>query len=62
MTHSKNHWSNESTMLEYVNNVIVPYVDKVCNDLGVDVSQSALALFDHFKGQMTDKSTTSYPS
>ena len=57
VTHSKNHWSNESTMLEYVNNVIVPYVGKVRNDLGVEVSQSALALFDHFKGQMTDAVT-----
>ncbi len=44
-------------MLEYVNDVIVPYVDRVRDDLGVDDGQAALALFDHFKGQMTSAIT-----
>ena len=26
VTHSKNHWSTEKTMLEYVDNIIVPYI------------------------------------
>ena len=27
ITHSPNHWSNESTMLGYINHIIVPYLD-----------------------------------
>ena len=26
ITHTPNHWSNEDTMLDYINNIIVPYV------------------------------------
>ena len=44
-------------MLEYVEDVIVPYVKRVQNDLGVDDSQAALALFDHFRGQLTSAVT-----
>ena len=35
-------------MSENVNDVIVPYVNRVHDDLGVDDGQAALALFDHF--------------
>ena len=53
ITHSSNHWSNEETMLKYINDIIVPYVERVRNDLGTDDSQAALGLFDQFKGQLT---------
>lgn len=53
ITHSDNHWSNESTMLTYINDIIVPFVERVRDDLGTDNSQAALAVFDHFKGQLT---------
>ena len=55
ITHSVNHWSNEDTMLLYIKEVIVPYVDRVRYDMNVDESQAALAIFDHFKGQLTEK-------
>ena len=53
ITHSDNHWSNESTVLTYINDIVVPFVERVHDDLGTDDSQAALALFDHFKGQLT---------
>lgn len=58
ITHSHNHWSNESTMLEYIEDVIVPYVKRVREDLDTDEDQAALALFDHFKGQLTANVTS----
>ena len=51
--HSQNHWSNENTMLDYVNEIIVPYVDAVRENLSLGPDQAALAIFDHFKGQLT---------
>ena len=56
ITHSPNHWTNELTMLAYIKNVIVPFVDKVRSDLGKE-DQAALVLFDHFKGQLTQNIT-----
>ena len=48
VTHSKNHWSTETTMLEYVDNIIVPYIS--ANRENDD--QSALVIMDNFKGQV----------
>ena len=31
----------------------MPFVERVHEDLGTNESQAALALFDHFKGQLT---------
>ena len=33
ISHSSNHWSNEGTMIEYITEVIVPYVDWKGDDL-----------------------------
>ena len=55
VTHSENHWSNESTMLTYLETIIIPYVESVREHLGLDDNQSALAIYDHFKGQLTKK-------
>ena len=33
ITHSSNHWFNEDTMVEYIQEVIVPYVECVCEGL-----------------------------
>ena len=40
-------------MLTYINDIIVPFVGRVFDNLGTDDTQAALALFDHFKGQLT---------
>ena len=54
ITHSDNHWSNEKTMLGYIKEIIVPFVASVRDRLNVDHSQAALAIFDCFKGQLTE--------
>ena len=57
ITHSENHWSNEQTMLNYIDKIIVSFVERVREDLGLDKQQAALAIFDHFKGQLSDRIT-----
>lgn len=54
ITHSKNHWSNESTMTDYFNYIILPYVVETRRKLGLDPQHPALVLFDYFKGQCTE--------
>ena len=56
ITHSDNHWSNELTMLPYIEMVIVPYVTRVRRELEKE-EQAALAIFDCFKGQVTQRIT-----
>ena len=44
-------------MLQYIRGVIVPFVDRKCEDLSLNDDYPVLAIFDHFKGQLTDKIT-----
>ena len=57
ISHSPNHWSNEETMIEYITDVIVPYVEQKRDDLQLNNDHAAVAIFDHFKGQLTEKVT-----
>ena len=41
--HSPNHWSNEDTMLHYVQEIIIPYVSSTRQALGLPPTQEALA-------------------
>lgn len=52
ITHSPKHWSTENTMLQYIDNIIVPYVENVRQSLGE--SRPALVVIDNFKGQVTE--------
>ena len=52
ITHSSKHWSTEQTMLEYVEHIIAPYVQKVHESFQPDTS--ALVIMDNFKGQITE--------
>ncbi len=54
IVHNVKHWSNEATMLSYIQNVIVPFVEKVREE---DGNKPALAIFDCFKGQLTENIT-----
>ena len=47
--HSKNHWSNADTMCRYMEKVIVPYVERVRDELDLPLRQKALCIFDVFK-------------
>ena len=44
-------------MLQYIRGIIVPFVDHKREDLNLDDDYPALAIFDHFKGQLTDSIT-----
>ena len=55
MTQSPRHWSNEETMLQCIHNVIIHFVDQTRQRIGVDEQQPVLAIFNHFKGQMTER-------
>ena len=52
ITHLPYHWSNESTMLDYTNHIIVPYLQKTREYIGED--RTALVIIDNFKGQVTE--------
>ena len=53
ITHSDNHWSNETTMINYISKIIVPFVKNKRKELKKTDDQVALAIFDEFKGQIT---------
>ena len=53
ITHSSNHWSTETTMIQYVQNIVIPYVRNVQEVLNED--KAALVIMDNFKGQTTEK-------
>ena len=53
ITHSDNHWSNETTMINYIAKIIIPFVRKKHRELKKTEDQVALAIFDEFKGQVT---------
>ena len=48
ITHSLKHWSNEKTMIQYVESIIVPFVEQTRESLGEDK-----AAVDNFKGRFT---------
>ena len=52
ITHAPNHWSNEFTMIQYINNIVVPYIVKVREQFSD--TTPALVIMDNFKGQITD--------
>ena len=49
ITHNDNHWSNETSMLEYLEKVIKPYKDKTIQELGLHDDQRMIVLFDVFR-------------
>ena len=52
VSHLHNQWSSETTMIEYIENVIIPSVENV-RKLGDE--KSVLAIIDNFKGQRNDR-------
>ena len=53
VTHSPRHWSTEETMVQYIEEIILPYVQRQ-RDALEDTSTAALVIIDNFKGQITD--------
>ena len=50
VTHSPKHWSNEDTMLDYIREIIIPYVERRRDQLE---EKPAVVIMDNFKGQIT---------
>ena len=46
VTCTLNHWSNEDKMKEYIEHIIVPYVDCRCKAFKLTPDHPALAIFD----------------
>lgn len=55
ITQSENHWANESTMIEYVDKIIKPYVSNVIDGLDLPLHQKANVIFDCFRAQITER-------
>ena len=53
ISHSPNHWLNEGTIVEHINEVIVPYVDWKRDNLDLSYDHPVVAIFDYFKDQLT---------
>ena len=51
ITHSPKHWSNEQTMFQYIEHIIIPYVTASRQNFEGDTP--ALVILDNFKGQVT---------
>ena len=55
ITYTANHWANEDTVLGYIHSVLVPYIVDTHTELKLPQSSPALAIFDHFSGQLTER-------
>lgn len=53
ITHSPNCWSNEATMIQYTQNIIIPYMYVNKTQECFEDDTPALIIMDNFKGQIT---------
>lgn len=54
VTHSPRHWSTENTMLEYISDIIIPFVESVRSTYR-ERNTPAVIIMDNFKGQTTPR-------
>lgn len=56
ITHTENHWSNETTMLRYADKVIAPYLESVRDVMPLSRANTpALCVFDVFRAHCVEK-------
>ena len=55
VTFTANHWCNESTMRQYIDKIILPYLCQKRQELKLSPEQPAVLIFDNFKGQCTEE-------
>ena len=53
VTYTDNHWSNETTMMDYLSSVLLPYIQQKRKELKLKNDYPALVIFDRFKAQCT---------
>ena len=46
--HSSNHWSNEQTMIRYIEKIVIPYMDSIREGNGNAANRKGLCIFDVF--------------
>ena len=51
--HTDNHWSNTSTVLRFIDKVIIPYLNVKRLELELPISKKALLIIDVFKAHRT---------
>ena len=57
ITHSTKHWSNEAIMIQYIENIILPYISNIRQTIHND-DTLGLVIVDNFKGQITSAVNT----
>ncbi len=55
VTHSESHWSTTETMLEYVDKVLVPYKERIIDEMDLPLRQKALVIFDVYKAHQSEE-------
>ena len=58
ITFSANHWSNETTMVQYIKHILLPYIANKRCCLQLEPDYPALVIFDNFKAQ--NRSASAY--
>ena len=48
ITFTENHWSNEKVMVDYLEKILFPYIEKKRLELKLDAKYPALVIFDRF--------------
>jgi len=54
VTCTGNHWVNEVTTLQYIDEIVLPHVCKTREELSLSPNHNCLAIFDRFKAQCTE--------
>ena len=55
LAYNQKHWSNETETIRLIEDVLVPYIEKVKEEKFLPPSQKSLLLWDAFKAQSTPK-------
>lgn len=53
ITHNPNHWANSTTCIDFIEKIIIPYVEHVRSRYNLPADQMALCVFDFFNAQKT---------
>ena len=60
LTSNPRGWANETTTIEYFQKAIVPYFIKKRQELGLESDHPGLAVYDQFRGQITEEVLRSF--
>ena len=55
VTCAANHWSNEETMMQYIDKILLPYIKRKREELQPEYNYPALVIFNNFTGQNTEQ-------